>query len=130
VCFEISAYVLKSMFGLLRRSLFNFVHHMTDQGTCLGPSLIVSNIKISDKNISSLEHSTKYIFPPNYNRNVLCPMKYMCRFHSIFEERERNVSCELHQLVKLTFSQLLIFYHLFHTLLLLAAETNLPCICL
>jgi hypothetical protein len=31
------------------------------------------------------------------------------------EERERNVSCEFHQLAKLTFSPPLIFHYLFHT---------------
>jgi hypothetical protein len=45
-------FVVKSLFGLMRRSLFNTVHHMTDQDSSLGPSFIVSRIRESDEILS------------------------------------------------------------------------------
>jgi hypothetical protein len=44
---EANAIVVKSLFGLIRRSFFKSVHCTTDQGSSLGPSFMNGNMKKS-----------------------------------------------------------------------------------
>ncbi len=65
----------------------------------------------------NLEHSRTFstkCFPPSYRKKCFTADEKSARVSFPFKVRELSVSFELHQLVKLTFSQLQIFYHLFH----------------
>ncbi len=72
--------VVKSLFGLVRRSLFNTIHDMTDYDSTFGQSFIVSNITESDK-ILSLTFFTKTFYLQSIAEMFLHLMKYQHVFH-------------------------------------------------
>ncbi len=74
--------VVKSLLGLVRRSLFNTIHDMTDYDSSFGPYFIVNNITKSDK-ILSLTFFTKTFFFQSIAEMFLHLMKHQHVFHSL-----------------------------------------------
>ncbi len=64
--------------------------------------------------LNILEHFQQNVFFPKHSRNILCPNKISARVSFSFKVRERNITFEFPQFVKLTFLQLLKFNHSFN----------------
>ncbi len=81
---------------------------MTDQGSSLGSSFIVSNITNSGEFLS-ITFLRQTFSLQGIEEMYLRLMEYRCEFHSFSRKKEQNISCELRHTAKLIFSKLLIF---------------------
>jgi len=73
--------VLKSMFGLMMRSLFNIVRHLTDQDPNLVSSFIVATLQSLMKYLNP--NILQEVFLSEHSRNSLHLTKYSGEFHSL-----------------------------------------------